>query len=400
MAINSEYLSQSESADDQLCAEIARDRDGFSAAVHNARLYRLHSVKFKIIDGCNARCVMCNHWRRQGYRNSELTKERLLHLVDELAALGARCVGFSGGEPTLRKDLPEIIARLRSFGIDSNLTSNGTLLTEAYAEQLLDAGIRQVTVSLESPDPQTHDRMVGVTGAWERAVAGLTRLRSRSASKPRLQVRTVLTQINTQPGMEEMVPLLGRLGVNKVTFAPLYGEHLTPEERERLTPSPEQSERFRDYYLPRMREMGRKLRVKVNTDGDVVPAGGGEEREPREHIAGYFQHRCGICYLPFYHCTIDYKGNVLACCHMREGPGLIGNIRDGSLAGILASTAATRLRRRLADGDFPEACAGCAMQVAENRVIDEILAGAPPRAAWRQAEYGVLSAGPQGPGAV
>jgi hypothetical protein len=60
---------------------------------------------------------------------------------------------------------------------------------------------------------------------------------------------------------------------------------------------------------------------------------------------------------------------------MREGPGMIGNIRNTPLHEVLDSEAARSLRRRLTTADMPSACGHCAMQIAENQQIDRILAG-------------------------
>jgi radical SAM protein with 4Fe4S-binding SPASM domain len=88
---------------------------------------------------------------------------------------------------------------------------------------------------------------------------------------------------------------------------------------------------------------------------------------------GYYQHPDRACYLPFYHCTIDHNGNVVACCHMREGDGLVGNLLDGPLTDLLASPAATDMRRKLTSAVKPDPCLDCAMQIIENQAIDRLL---------------------------
>ncbi|NJP07448.1 MAG: radical SAM protein, partial [Chloroflexaceae bacterium] len=87
---------------------ITADPQPFAQAVQQCRPFRPLSVKIKVIFGCNLRCVMCNHWRFQ--RGGALPMARLHQLVEELAALGCRKVHFSGGEPLLRRELPELIS--------------------------------------------------------------------------------------------------------------------------------------------------------------------------------------------------------------------------------------------------------------------------------------------------
>jgi radical SAM protein with 4Fe4S-binding SPASM domain len=364
---------------------LANNRDRFRAAVEAGEFYRLTWVKFKIIDGCNIKCVMCNHWRREGYLRSMLTEERLHALGTELAALGARYVSWSGGEPTLRKELPEIIGHYKSLGISSGMVSNGTRLTPDYAGRLRAAGLGSASISLESSDPEVHDRVVGSEGAWRRLVDGVTCLRGDGgAQSPTVIFKAVLTSLNTGPGLKGLVPLAARLGVGYVGLMPVYVNHLRPDERQ-LLPTEEQIERLRGEYLPEMLEMGRHLGVEVEVFG-----GGEEEFDERaarrellaprvsaagEHSGGYYLTHA--CYLPWYHCTIDYQGNVFACCHMRDEDGLVGNLNRNSLGEILRSDTARRLRLRLLTDDVPASCRECAMQVAENQQIDGVLNGAP-----------------------
>jgi MoaA/NifB/PqqE/SkfB family radical SAM enzyme len=239
---------------------------------------------------------------------------------------------------------------------------------------LLAAGVKNVSVSLESPDPEIHDRMVGMRGAYCKVLAGMAYLQSGGPLAPKLYVRTVLTRFNTEPQLMRMPDLLAGLGVGRLTLTPPYLEHLPPEERKRVAPTLEQEERFRNEYLPQIRAAGTRAGVKILLEGDngsppaetrpTAPTGGAE-------ALSFFPR--ARCYLPFDHCTITHRGEVVACCRMREGPGVIGNIRDGALAVTLRSSAATDLRARLVKGPMPEACAGCLMQAAENKAIDRIL---------------------------
>lgn len=355
---------------------IASDRKRFASAVQSASFYRSLWVKFKIIDGCNVRCVMCNHWRRDEYRRVFLTRERLLALVDELVVLRTRHVNWSGGEPTIRKDLPDIIESLSNAGIGSSIITNGTLITPEYAERLLKARVQAVMYSLESAVPDIHDQVVGIKGAFQKLVQGARRLTSGSSRKPTLAANTVLTSINTGPELLDLVSLAHELGISHINLSCVYIDHLNFQDQKNLPPSAEQVARFQGEYLPRMQQLGRELGVAIITNG-------GEEQPSKAatnndlisltHVMGHYQHPDRSCYLPFYHCTIDYDGSVVGCCHMRSGAGVMGNIKEATLADILNSPAATELRTRLTTANMPEACGTCAMQIRENQMIDEIL---------------------------
>lgn len=365
---------------DRLVRSLANDREQFIAAVRSGELYRLAWIKFKIIDGCNIKCVMCNHWRREEYLRSFLTHERLLSLGNELAELGTRHVNWSGGEPTLRKDLPEIIGHYRTLGIKCSLITNGTRLTEEYAGRLCEARLDTVLLSLESTNPDVHDKVVGSPDAWRKLIDGVTYLRRSGSHSPSLSFTTVLTSINVGPALPGLVPLASRLGVAQVRFTPVGVSHLKPEERA-LLPTPEQIERLRKEYLPEMLEMGRHLGVKVHVDGgdSVGPDETTSTLESNsaarisadgDHAQGYYSNHA--CYLPFYHCLVDWRGHVFACCHM-DYDGFLGSIAETPLIEVLQSDLARRLRHRLTSDDVPPSCQDCVMQIAENQQIDKAL---------------------------
>jgi MoaA/NifB/PqqE/SkfB family radical SAM enzyme len=346
--------------DDPLLEAISRDKEGFACAVRKRRMYRPLLVTIAIVRTCNNRCVMCNDWRRDTSTcGGQLTRTRLLALLEELAALGTLRVNWSGGEPTICRDLPELVGRLRTLGIKSKLTTNGTLMTEQYAGRLREAGLAKAVFSIESARPAIHDRVVGVHGAWEKLVMGIRWLRPPGQTGLAIQFHSVLTAFNTGPELLELVPLAASLGVSRMTFARLYDDHLGAEERPRISPSAGQVAQFREDLLPRLRVAGRASGVTVVTEGcDELPGGPGTPE------------RAASCYLPFYQCTIDRNGDVAACCILRDGPGRFGNLKDRPLAGVLDSERAIRLRRNLITGRMPAICSRCSLRVSGDDLIE------------------------------
>ena len=364
----------------RIARALLKDREQFEEAVRTADPYRIFWVKFKIIDGCNIKCVMCNHWRRDEYLKSILTHERLLELGEELARFGARHVNWSGGEPTLRKDLPEIIGRYRALGMKSSLITNGTRLTEDYARRLREAGVARVLVSLESSDPDVHDRVVGSPGAWQKLIDGVPRLTQRGSPAPKVTFTTVLTSHNVGPALPGIVTIAKKLGVSETRFSPVVVGHLRNDEHA-LLPSGAQIEQLRNEYLPQMLETGRRLGVAIHVDGGDPEDSFDESSEVRSdsashmspdgmHAQGYYREH--PCYLPWYHCMINWAGDVYACCHVGND-GLWGNIVNESLMDIIKGRAAVDFRRSLTTVDPPPSCNDCAMQIGENQEIDRVL---------------------------
>lgn len=122
-------------------------------------------------DNCNMRCIMCNQWRET--KTNELTTAEWKGVIDQLAGIGIKKVGFNGGEPLLCKDLPEILAHVRSRGMTSALITSGFLLDDAKLEALLKAGLSHITMSIDGVEAE-YEKIRG--REWARVEASAERL--------------------------------------------------------------------------------------------------------------------------------------------------------------------------------------------------------------------------------
>ncbi|MGH2468400.1 MAG: GTP 3',8-cyclase MoaA, partial [Candidatus Limnocylindrales bacterium] len=126
----------------------------------------LHDLRVSVTDRCNFRCVYCMPREVFGRdfqfleRSALLTFEEIERLVRAFLALGVEKVRLTGGEPLVRRDLAHLVALLAPLpGLrDLTLTTNGSLLAR-QAQALAEAGLRRVTVSLDSLDDATFRRM-------------------------------------------------------------------------------------------------------------------------------------------------------------------------------------------------------------------------------------------------
>ena len=118
------------------------------------------------------------------------------------------------GEPTLRADLPELIAYAeKENGQITGINTNGRKLKDpAYLQRLVDAGLDHAQITLESHRPEVHDAMVKHSGAWEETLAGL---KNALANKLFVMTNTTLLQANA-PYLEEQLEYLAELGVPTV----------------------------------------------------------------------------------------------------------------------------------------------------------------------------------------
>jgi radical SAM protein with 4Fe4S-binding SPASM domain len=128
---------------------------------------------------------------------------------------------FTGGEATLRPDLPELVAHAQAQGLVTGLLTNGRRLSDArFVRSLTDAGLDHVQITLESHDEAIHDRMVGARGAWKETVAGL---RNTLAGGLYVMTNTTLLAENA-PGLAATLDFLAELrvptvGLNALIYA-------------------------------------------------------------------------------------------------------------------------------------------------------------------------------------
>jgi len=125
----------------------------------------LHDLRISVTDRCNFRCVYCMPKEIFGKdyqflpRAEILTFEEIERLVRIFVSLGVQKIRLTGGEPLVRRDLERLVEKLAKIGdLDLTLTTNGSLLSQK-ARILADAGLRRVTVSLDSLDDATFKRM-------------------------------------------------------------------------------------------------------------------------------------------------------------------------------------------------------------------------------------------------
>ncbi|GAA5512738.1 GTP 3',8-cyclase [Deinococcus carri] len=140
----------------------------------------LRDLRISVTDRCNLRCTYCMPADVFGPdhaflpRAELLTFEEIERLARTFVALGVRKLRITGGEPLLRRDLPDLIAALaRLKGVeDIALTTNGLLLPR-LAPDLKAAGLNRVTVSLDSLDPEVFGRMNGLNVHPQRVLDGI-----------------------------------------------------------------------------------------------------------------------------------------------------------------------------------------------------------------------------------
>ncbi|MEW5735707.1 MAG: heme b synthase [Thermodesulfobacteriota bacterium] len=150
-------------------------------------------VAWETTRNCNLSCVHCRAAAERGPYAGELSTDEGRALIDALARTGSPILIMTGGEPLLRPDIFTLARHARDKGLRAVMAVNGTLVTPEIAREMAGAGIARISVSLDGPDPETHDRFRGVPGAFEGALSGIENAK---AAGIEFQINTTITQLN------------------------------------------------------------------------------------------------------------------------------------------------------------------------------------------------------------
>ena len=168
---------------------------------------------------CNNDCAHCYNGRDRNF--PELDTGQWKKILDNLWELGVPHIVFTGGEATLRNDLPELIAHAESNGQITGLNTNARRLSdENYVKKLVEAGLDHVQITVESVDDEIHDLMMRTHGAHKQTIQGL-----KNALVSPLFVMTNTTMLTTNvariPATLDFLADLGvpTIGLNALIYA-------------------------------------------------------------------------------------------------------------------------------------------------------------------------------------
>jgi radical SAM protein with 4Fe4S-binding SPASM domain len=284
---------------------------------------------------CQNDCAHCYNARPRTFPERPAADWK--RMIDRLWDLGIPHVVFTGGEPTLRRDLPELIAHAEAKGQITGLNTNGRALHDpAFVKSLVDAGLDHVQITLESHAAAVHDAVVGAPGAWAQTVAGL-----RNALDTRLYVMTNTTLLRpNSPGLGPTLDFLADTGVPTVGLNALIysgrgrtvGTGLREEELKPLLA------------LARERTAARSQRLIWYTPTEYC------RLDP-------VQNELGVkgCTAALYNMCVEPDGAVIPCQSYYHP---LGNLLQDEWNAIWNHDLARSLRERRR---VPEKCTGCAL---------------------------------------
>jgi radical SAM protein with 4Fe4S-binding SPASM domain len=155
---------------------------------------RPEGVTFELTYGCNLRCVHCYNPTHRALPH-ELTTSEICALLKQIADLGVLTVTFTGGEPSVRPDIGDILQCARRQGLMLHLMTNATRITPSFTHLLQEVGVSQINVSIYGATEAVYERMTAVPGSYRQFRQGMLNL---AAAALPVVVRMPVTTINCE----------------------------------------------------------------------------------------------------------------------------------------------------------------------------------------------------------
>ncbi len=170
-------------------------------------------VVWNVTRRCNLKCVHCYAHAKNTSFDNEMTTAQGKQLIDDLADFGSPVMLFSGGEPLVRKDLPQLAAYAVEKGMRAVISTNGTLITPEMARNLKEIGLSYVGISLDGME-EINDRFRGVSGAFKSALQGI---KNSQAAGIKVGLRFTINKFNVNE-IPKIFQLLEEMDIPRVCF--------------------------------------------------------------------------------------------------------------------------------------------------------------------------------------
>jgi MoaA/NifB/PqqE/SkfB family radical SAM enzyme len=312
---------------------------------------------FEVANRCNSKCATCPLTFSPQEDARQLSLSEFKHLVDQMPDL-RRAVLQGIGEPLLNHDLAAMIAYLEERGVYTVFNTNAALLTPRRQLELIESGLEELRVSLDSSTPETYLKIRGIP-AFERVVVNVAEMVRTRAShggvRPRIAIWMTALRENLSE-LPDLVDLAARIGVDEVYLQRLvfWGEGLATSGQSVYDAS-EVVERAIAEAERRATQHGLRFR-------------GSDARPPRDSLINRrLEHEpWRACSRPLRLAYITAQGNALPCCiaPFTDAPYdsiRLGNyLRDG-VEKVWHGEAYQRFREQLYSSKPPASCRNCGL---------------------------------------
>ncbi len=189
---------------------------------------QLIHLNLQLLYQCNFRCKICDFWKEEYNDAPQLTLEQIKSIASKLKYLNPMIISLGGGEPLLHRDILQIVNVLSEHNYPV-MISNGWYITPELAKNLFEAGMYEISISIDYADPKKHDEQRGKDGAYSKAVEALKILKTaRTKPHQRIHLISVVMDDNIDD-IEPLIILAKEIGITYLVT--LYSDGRGKKER-------------------------------------------------------------------------------------------------------------------------------------------------------------------------
>jgi len=205
----------------------------------NNKGYTPRLIAWEITRSCELNCIHCRAAARFGPYANELTTEEIFSTLDNIAGFAKPIIILTGGDPLMREDVFDITKYGTELGLRMVMAPCGRLMTDDKVKQMIESGIKRISISIDGATKETHDAFRRVSGAYADALNGIEAARNNGLE---FQINTTITKQNVAelPQILDFAINAGAVAFNPFLLVPtgrgkeLAEQEISPEEYERV----------------------------------------------------------------------------------------------------------------------------------------------------------------------
>ncbi len=296
----------------------------------------------EVTNRCNLSCPTCQLGTSEaynGYNKGDLTFEQFKKVIDQIPSLVY--ITLQGvGEPLLNKDIMKMIKYCSSKGVSTYINTNGTILTETKSRELIEAGLQNLSISINSFDEKIFAETrsgASINKVIENVKKFIDIKKELNIKRPIVSFRAILMK-ETEPTMEDLIFKSDELGID-VLYIQLFMSIIADKNLMESSLNKDEINTFTEK-LKRWRKQVKKLQVITESFGDS-------------------SNNLGQCKLPWFSPNVTAEGFVTPCCTI-SNPSILnmGNVFETSFEKIWNSEKFVDFRTGFYKKQ-PKACIGC-----------------------------------------
>ena len=309
-------------------------------------------VSWMTTNRCNLNCKHC-YQDAGDPKSKELSTEEAKSMIDGIRRAGFKVMIFSGGEPLMRPDIFELVSYAREQGLRPVFGTNGTLLTRETVDRLKSAGASAMGISLDSLDPEKHNRFRGGEEAYQHTLQGMENCRRASLA---FQIHVTVMDWNK----EEILDIID-FGVKMGAMA-VYVFFLIPVGRGRLMENHAVEVDAYEEILKKI--MLKQKEVPITIKPTCAPQFMRVAQQLDVPVSKRFSRGClaGLSY-----CIVSPIGQIRPCAYMTE---IAGDVHTDQFDEVWANSSLFRkMRTKAYEGScgscaYGDVCGGCRARAA------------------------------------